>query len=77
MSILLCVSIASVIFCLLSVGLGLIFLLIVEHLSNTFQATIDDEGISEPIAPPSPTYYAGVAPCAFQRPLLPKNSTAA
>jgi hypothetical protein len=47
MSILLCVSIAGVTFCLLFVGLGLIVLLIVEHFSNTSQITIDDEGISD------------------------------
>ena len=46
MSILLCVSIAWVAFCLLFVGLGLIFLLIVEHFS-TSQVTIDGEGISD------------------------------
>jgi hypothetical protein len=47
MSILLCVSIACVTFCSLFMGLGLIVLLIVEHLSNTSQATIDDEGIAD------------------------------
>jgi hypothetical protein len=44
MSILLCVSIACVTFCLLFMGLGLIVLLIVEHFSNTSQ---DDEGIAD------------------------------
>ena len=47
MSILLCVSIAWLTFCLLFVGLALIVLLIVEHLSNTSRVTIDDEGISD------------------------------
>ena len=47
MSILLCVLIACVTFCLLFMGLGLIVLLIVEHFSNTSQVTIDDEGISD------------------------------
>jgi hypothetical protein len=47
MSILLCVSIACVTFCLLFMGLGLIVLLIVEHFSNTSQATIEDEGIAD------------------------------
>ena len=46
MSILLCVSIAWVTFCLLFVGLGLLF---VEHFSKTSQVTIDDEGISDPV----------------------------
>ena len=45
MSILLCVTIAWVTFCLLFVGLELIFLLIVEQASNTSQATIADERI--------------------------------
>jgi hypothetical protein len=45
MSILLCVSIAWLTFCLLFVGLALTVLLIVEHFSNTSQVTIDDEGI--------------------------------
>ena len=47
MSILLCVSIACVTFCLLFMGLGLIVLLILERFPNTSQVTIDDEGISE------------------------------
>jgi hypothetical protein len=47
MSILLCVSIAWLTFCLLFVGLALTVLLVVEHFSNTSQATIDDEGISD------------------------------
>ena len=47
MSVLLCVSIACVTFCLLFMGLGLIVLLIVEHFSNTSQVTIDDEGIAD------------------------------
>ena len=47
MSILLCISIACVTFCLLFMGLGLIVLLIVEHFSNTSQVTIDDEGIAD------------------------------
>ena len=47
MSILLCVSIAWLTFCLLFVGLALTVLLIVEHFSNTSQVTIDDEGISD------------------------------
>jgi hypothetical protein len=47
MSILLCLTIAWVTFCLLFVGLELIFLLIVEHASNTCQATIADERISD------------------------------
>jgi hypothetical protein len=32
---------------LLLVRLGLVFLLIVEHFSNTSQVTIDDEGITD------------------------------
>jgi hypothetical protein len=47
MSILLCVSIAGVAICSLFVGLGLIFLLIVEHFSDASQPTIADEGISD------------------------------
>ena len=47
MSILLCVSIACVTFCMLFMGLGLIVLLVVEHFSNTSQVTIDDEGIAD------------------------------
>ena len=47
MSILLCVSIAWLTFCLLFVGLALIVLLVVERFSNTSQVTIDDEGISD------------------------------
>ena len=47
MSILLCVLIAWVAFCLLVVGLVLISLLIVEHFSSTSQVTIDDDGISD------------------------------
>jgi hypothetical protein len=47
MSILLCVSIACVTFCLFFMGLGWIVLLIVEHFSNTSHVTIDDEAISD------------------------------
>ena len=47
MSILLCVSIAWLTFCLLFVGLALIVLLIVEHFSSTSQVTIDDQGIAD------------------------------
>ena len=47
MSILLCVSIAWVTLCVLFVGLVLIVLLIVEHVSNTSQAMAADEGISD------------------------------
>ena len=46
MSILLCVPIAWVTFCLLLVGLILISLLSVERASDTSQVTIDDEGCS-------------------------------
>jgi hypothetical protein len=47
MSILLYVSIAWVILCVLFVGLDLIFLLIVEHASDTSQAMAADESISD------------------------------
>ena len=47
MNILLYVSIAWVALCVLFVGLNLIFLLIVEHTSNTSQAMAADEGISD------------------------------
>ena len=47
MSALLSVSIAGVTACALFVGLGLISLLLVEYVSDTSQATIDDEGISD------------------------------
>ena len=47
MSILLYVSIAWVALCVLFVGLDLIFLLIVEHASDTSQATGADEIISD------------------------------
>ena len=47
MSILLCVLIAWVTFGLLFVGLGLIFLLIIEHASNTSQAMLAHERISD------------------------------
>jgi hypothetical protein len=47
MSILLCVSIAWVTFGLLFVGLDLILLLIVEHASNTCQAMLAHERISD------------------------------
>jgi hypothetical protein len=47
MSILLCVSIAGVLLCVLFVGLDLIVLLIIEHASNTSQAMIADERISD------------------------------
>jgi hypothetical protein len=47
MSILLCVLIAWVTFGLLFVGLGLIFLLIIEHASNTFQAMMAHERSSD------------------------------
>ena len=46
MNILLYVSIAWVTLCVLFVGLDLIFLLIVEHGSNTSEAMAADEGIS-------------------------------
>jgi hypothetical protein len=45
--ILLCVLIAWVTFGLLFVGQDLIFLLMIEHASNTSQATIVDERISD------------------------------
>jgi hypothetical protein len=48
MSILLCVWIAWVTFGLLFVGLGLIFLLMIEHASTTSQAMMADERISDP-----------------------------
>jgi hypothetical protein len=47
MSILLCATIAWLTLCVLFVGLDLIFLLIVEHASDTSQATGADEGISD------------------------------
>ena len=47
MNILLFVSIAWVTLCVLFVGLDLIFLLIVEHASDTSQATEADEIISD------------------------------
>ena len=47
MSILLCVWIAWVTFGLLFVGLGLIFLLMIEHASNTSRAMMADERISD------------------------------
>jgi hypothetical protein len=47
MSILLYVSIAWVILCVVFVGLDLIFLLIVEHASDTSQAMAADESISD------------------------------
>ena len=47
MSILLYVSIAWVILCLLFVGQDLIFLLVVEHASDTSQAMAADESISD------------------------------
>jgi hypothetical protein len=47
MSILLYVSIAWVTLCVLFVGLDLIFLLIVEHASDTSQAMAADESISD------------------------------
>ena len=47
MSILLCVSITWVTFGLLFVGLDLIFLLIIEHASNTSQAMMAHERISD------------------------------
>ena len=47
MSILLYVSIAWVTLCVLFVELDLIFLLIVEHASDTSQATAADESISD------------------------------
>src|ERR1700757_1415866 len=47
MSILLCVSITWVTFGLLFIGLDLIFLLIVEHASNTSQAMMALERISD------------------------------
>lgn len=47
MSILLCVLITWVTFCLLLVGLDLIFLLLIERASNTSQAMIADERISD------------------------------
>jgi hypothetical protein len=46
MNLLLCVPIAWVALCVLFVGLGVIFLLAVEHASDTSQATGADEGIS-------------------------------
>jgi hypothetical protein len=50
MGILLCVSIAWVTFGLLFVGLGLIFLLIIEHASNKSQAMMAHERISDQAA---------------------------
>jgi hypothetical protein len=50
MSILLCVWIAWVTFGLLFVGLGLIFLLMIEHGSNTSQAMMAHERISDQAA---------------------------
>jgi len=47
MNILLYVSIAWVTLCVLFVGLDLIFLLIVEHASDTSQAMAADESISD------------------------------
>ena len=47
MSILLCVSITWVTFGLLFIGLDLIFLLIIEHASNTSQAMMAHERISD------------------------------
>ena len=47
MNMLLYVSIAWVALCVLFVGLNVIFLLIVEHASNTSQAMAADEGISD------------------------------
>jgi hypothetical protein len=47
MSILLCVSIAWVTFGLLFLGLDLIFLLLIERASNTSQAMMADERISD------------------------------
>jgi hypothetical protein len=47
MSILLCVSIAWVTLCVLFVGLELIVLLMIEHASNTSQAMMPDERISD------------------------------
>src|SRR5258708_35571699 len=47
MSILLCVSIAWVILCVVFVGLDLICLLIVEHASDSSQAMAADESISD------------------------------
>ena len=47
MNILLYVSIAWVTLCVLFVGLNLIFLLMIEHTSNTSHAMEADEGISD------------------------------
>ena len=47
MNILLYVSIAWVTLCMVFVGLDLIFLLIVEHASDTSQAMAADESISD------------------------------
>jgi hypothetical protein len=47
MSIWLCVSIAWVTLCVVFVGLDLIFLLIVEHASDTSQAMAADESLSD------------------------------
>jgi hypothetical protein len=47
MSILLCVSIAWVTLCVFFVGLVLIFLLMIEHASNTSQAMVADERFSD------------------------------